>query len=79
MPTPKKGLSPLARAQFSLGAKQLRRSMHESHAQKTAVSQKLRDATVPQKSAPQEVEKETENPPQSKTETDRSRQQRYAR
>jgi len=61
MPTPKKGLSDLARAQFGLSAKQIRRSTQEYNAKKDEVFQKLRDSTLPKESAPEEAE--TDNPP----------------
>jgi hypothetical protein len=47
MPTPKKGLSPLARAQFGLSGKQIRRSVAEHNVKKSAVSQEVREASLP--------------------------------
>jgi hypothetical protein len=69
MPTPKKGLSPLARAQFGLGTKQLRRSAAEHNAAKDAIIQKLRAASLPEESAATlqprsaELKEKTDNPP----------------
>jgi hypothetical protein len=69
MPTPKKGLSPLARAQFGLGNKQLRRSVAEHNAAKDTVTQELRAASLPEESAATlqppsaELKEKTDNPP----------------
>jgi hypothetical protein len=69
MPTPQKGLSPLARAQFGLNAKQIRRSVHEHNAKKDEVFQQLRATSLPEESAatlpPPSVEEKvkTDNPP----------------
>ena len=50
MPAPKP-VSIAARAQRSLAARQLRRSMHESRTKKHEVSQQLRAASLPPESA----------------------------
>ena len=66
MPTPKKGLSVLARAQLGLGAKQIRRSVQEYSAKKDQVFQKLRNLSLPKQPAPAKAEAKeppSDNPP----------------
>ena len=67
MPTMKKGLSPLARAQFGLSGKQIRRSVHEHNAGKTTVDEKVRGAFIAVTATPpQAAEKPEESEPEKK-------------
>jgi hypothetical protein len=59
MPALKRGLSPLARAEAGLSAKQIRRSVNEQNATLSRVRKKYRDAFIP---APQPALVETEEP-----------------
>jgi hypothetical protein len=61
MPTPKKGLSPLARAQFGLEGKQIRRSVNEHNVKKSAVTQAVRDASLPEASEESRPEPQSED------------------
>jgi hypothetical protein len=47
MPILKKGLSTLARAQASLGGKQIRRSINEQRVKQSEVAKKIREASLP--------------------------------
>jgi hypothetical protein len=48
MPSLKRGLSRLARAEAGLSAKQIRRSIVEYRAQQSKVAAKVREASLPQ-------------------------------